>query len=81
MSRAAFASVLMGPRALGASLVAARCAASSPASAATAAVTAYGEDNHTRFFSSWFLWIGRLACRLRLIFSQPVGIQFKLLAV
>ncbi|XP_066307442.1 protein IN CHLOROPLAST ATPASE BIOGENESIS, chloroplastic-like isoform X2 [Miscanthus floridulus] len=41
VSRAAFASVLMGPRALGASLVAARCASSSPAAAATAAVTAY----------------------------------------
>nr|CAB3502270.1 unnamed protein product [Digitaria exilis] len=39
MSRAAFASVLLGPRAPGASLVAARCV-SSPA-AASAAVTAY----------------------------------------
>lgn len=37
MSRAAFASVLIGPRTLGASLVAARCASSS----AAAAVTAY----------------------------------------
>ena len=45
MSRAAFASVLMGPRALGASLVAARCASSSPvAAAAAAAATAYGEQ-------------------------------------
>ncbi|AQL10100.1 CemA-like proton extrusion protein-related [Zea mays] len=39
VSRAAFASVLIGPRTLGASLVAARCASSS----AAAAVTAYGE--------------------------------------
>nr|AGT15925.1 hypothetical protein SHCRBa_040_O01_F_50 [Saccharum hybrid cultivar R570] len=41
VSRAAFASVLMGPRALGASLVAARCASSSPVAAAAAAVAAY----------------------------------------
>jgi hypothetical protein len=48
VSRAAFASVLMGPRALGASLVAARCASSSPVAAAAAAVTAYGEATTIR---------------------------------
>ncbi|OEL19444.1 hypothetical protein BAE44_0019538 [Dichanthelium oligosanthes] len=43
LSRAAFASVLLGPRAVGATLVAARCASSaaSPAAAAAAAVAAY----------------------------------------
>jgi hypothetical protein len=59
VSRAAFASVLMGPRALGASLVAARCASSSPVAAAAAAVTAYGEATTIRDSS---VHVDRKAC-------------------
>jgi hypothetical protein len=49
----------MGPRALGASLVAARCASSSPVAAAAAAVTAYGEATTIRDSS---VHVDRKAC-------------------
>jgi hypothetical protein len=61
VSRAAFASVLIGPRTLGASLVAARCASSS----AAAAVTAYGEATRIHEYTTLFMvlvdWKPRLS--------------------